>query len=315
MERSESARVAAAARWGGPREQCSGEIRLFPGTTIACAVLDNGKRVLSARGVSRAFGSKKTGTNSTRTGAPQPPPFLASAAIKPFLSNELIVLLNSPIEYRPKVGGRTAHGYDCAAFPMICKAIIAADRAGVLRQSQGQLAAAAHAMLDALVGVAMIALVDEATGFQYDRERNALALILEQFIDKKLAAWVKTFPDDYYKELCRLRGVGYTEQQRPQYFGHLTNDIVYERIAPGVRRELCVRNPRLADTGRRRHQHHRLLTRDIGHPDLKSHLAVTVALMKLAPSYDKFVEQLDHVAPRYGDSFHLLSYDAMQPQQ
>lgn len=312
-ERVAAAKRAAAARYSSPKEIASGELRLVPNTSIPCAVLDNGRRVLSTRGVSRAFGSRKTGTDVNKTGAPQPPPFLASAAIKPFLSDELIVLLNSPIEYRPKIGGRTAYGYDCAILPMICKAIIAADRANRLKVQQQVFAVAAHAMLESLIGVAMIALVDEATGYQYERDRDALATILKKFIGEKLAPWVKTFPDDYYRELCRLRSIRCDDQQRPQYLGHLTNDIVYMRLAPGVRRELEARNPRLPATGRRKHHHHQLLTRDVGHPELKSHLAVVSALMRLSSSYEKFVEQLDHVAPRYGDNFHLLSFDQMQP--
>jgi hypothetical protein len=51
---------------------------------------------------------------------------------------------------------------------------------------------------------------------------------------------VQTFPADYYEELFRLRGLEYptTAVKRPQYFGVLTNDIVYKRLAPGVLDEL-----------------------------------------------------------------------------
>lgn len=97
------------------------------------------------------------------------------------------------------------------------------------------------------------------------------------------------------------------------YFGHLTNEIIYTRLAPGVKKALCARNPRIQETGRRRHRHHQFLSRDVGHPDLQTHLAVATALMKFAPSYEKFIEQLDHVAPRYGDSLPLLTYEQMQP--
>ncbi len=88
--------------------------------------------------------------------------------------------------------------------------------------------------------VGIISLVDEATGYQEFRQRDALARILEAFIDKELQPWVQTFPSDYYSELFRLRGLDYPTGtvQRPQYFGHLTNDIVYKRIAPGVLEEL-----------------------------------------------------------------------------
>jgi P63C domain len=44
---------------------------------------------------------------------------------------------------------------------------------------------------------------DEATGYQDVRARNALEKILEKFISEELRKWVKTFPDDFYKEIFR----------------------------------------------------------------------------------------------------------------
>jgi hypothetical protein len=40
--------------------------------------------------------------------------------------------------------------------------------------------------------------LDEATGYQRDRARDALEKILEEFIAKELRPWVPTFPDAYY---------------------------------------------------------------------------------------------------------------------
>jgi P63C domain-containing protein len=67
-----------------------------------------------------------------------------------------------------------------------------------------------------------------------------LAKILETFIDKELQAWIQMFPPDFYRELFRLRGLGFKagSVKRPQYLGNLTNDIVYQRLAPGVLDEL-----------------------------------------------------------------------------
>ena len=45
-----------------------------------------------------------------------------------------------------------------------------------------------------LARVGIIALVDEATGFQRIREERALATILEKFIAKEIQPWAMTFP-------------------------------------------------------------------------------------------------------------------------
>jgi hypothetical protein len=47
--------------------------------------------------------------------------------------------------------------------------------------------------------------------------------------------------------------------QRPRYFGLLTNDIVYDRLAPGVLDELKKVNPK-DDAGRRKRKHFQWLT-------------------------------------------------------
>jgi hypothetical protein len=90
---------------------------------------------------------------------------------------------------------------------------------------------------------------DEATGFQKDRAANALAEILEKFIAKELRPWVATFPNEYYEQLFRLRGLDFPRDsvKRPRYFGHLTNDIIYARLAPKVLEELKSATPRAPD--------------------------------------------------------------------
>src|SRR5436305_10300203 len=87
--------------------------------------------------------------------------------------------------------------------------------------------------------VGIIAMVDEATGFQYDRPRRDLEEYLKKFLSESLRRWVRTFPADYFKHLCRLRNVELRPDMKlPQYFGHLTNDLVYRRLAPGILKRL-----------------------------------------------------------------------------
>ena len=84
----------------------------------------------------------------------------------------------------------------------------------------------------------IVALIDEATGYQKDRERDALAKILEAYVAKELQPYIKTFDADFYQEMFRLRGLPYPPEKvnfRPQYFGTLTNNIVYDRLGPGIK--------------------------------------------------------------------------------
>jgi hypothetical protein len=304
-ERSEAARKAVQERWSLPREQNSGVLELVPGVPIACAVLSNGMRVLSTRGVSRAFGSKKTGTDNTGTGAPQPPPFLTSKSLSPFLSEQLIALLNSPVIYLPKVGGRTAYGYDHSVFPMICKAIIAADRAGVLKTQQLGMVKAADAMLDALVGVAMVALIDEATGYQQDRARDELQTILKAYVNDAMLPWLARFPAEFFKQTYRLMKWDYKpgSAKHPGYVGKIINECIYERLPEPVLPKLRELNPVI--NGNRRRKHHQHLTEDTGIPHLDKQIASVTTLMAAAVDRNAFDEMLVRAFPKVREQIPL----------
>jgi hypothetical protein len=119
----------------------------------------------------------------------------------------------------------------------------------------------------------IIALIDEVTGYQEIRDREALQQILDKYLRKEYAAWAKRFPDDFYREMFRLRGWQWRGMKvnRPSVVGRYTKDLVYSRLAPGIPEELERHNPK-DDKGNRKSKHHQWLTEDIGHPALAQHL-------------------------------------------
>jgi hypothetical protein len=306
-QRSEIARQAAAARWGTEsilRATHVGELRLGE-LSIPCAVLENGTRVLSEHGItnallgSRSGASKRLKRASKAQGAPVPL-FLAPGNLKPFISLELVDGPLRPIEY--SAGPRVYTGFEASILPAVCDVWLKARDAGALQRQQLDKAKKADILMRGLAHVGIIALVDEATGFQDTRARDALAKILEAFVAKELRKWVKTFPVEYFKELCRLRNVPFpTEKFKlPSYFGHLTNDIVYDRLAPGVRAELNRLTPR-DEKGRLKQKLFQRLTEDVGHPKLREHLASSTALMRASDNWDGFYRMLNRALPKYGD--------------
>jgi P63C domain len=99
----------------------------------------------------------------------------------------------------------------------------------------------------------------------------------------------KRFPDEFYKEMFRLKGWEWLSicGKRPSVVGTYTNDLVYERLAPGILAELEGRNPK-DERGNRRGKHHQLLTDDVGHPALAQHLHAVIGLMRAAGTWDQF---------------------------
>ena len=168
---------------------------------IPCYVLEDETRVLSQRGFLGAIGRSV----SRPGGGEQLPAFLSSERLKPFISNELAAASN-PILFQPPDGGRSAYGYPAALLPQVCEVYLRARDAGVLQKQQAHIAEQADILIRGLATVGIIALVDEATGYQEIRAREALATILEKFIAEELQPWTKTFPYEFYSLIYKLRG-------------------------------------------------------------------------------------------------------------
>jgi hypothetical protein len=315
-QRSESARVAVEARWAkegkSPLPRATHEGLLHVGdVVIPCAVLENGQRVLTQSGLMKALGRARQAKGREYYDADvNMPAFLTAKNLKPFISKELEVT-SSQIEFRT-VRGMTAFGYPAELLPKVCDVFLDADDAGALTKGQRHIAAQARILIRGLAHVGIIALVDEATGYQDERARDALAKILEAFIAKELRPWVRTFPADFYKEMFRLRQIPYrSDVKRPQYIGVLTNDLVYARLAPGVLDELRRITPR-DDKGRLKHHLHRRLTEDIGHPKLQQHLSAVTALMKASDTWKQFKPMVERALPKYK---RLPLFDGLEPKK
>ena len=116
-------------------------------------------------------------------------------------------------------------------------------------------------------------------------------------MSENLRKWVRTFPADYFKHLCRLRGVELRHDMKlPQYFGQLTNNLIYRRLAPGLLRRL---KERREERGSKSNKLHSWLSEDVGLRDVLVHLGQVVGIMKLHTNYEKFERRLNMVAPIY----------------
>lgn len=307
-QRSAIAKKAAESRWAGDIPQATHESIIRLGDLdIDCAVLADGRRVISERAMTRAFGGKRGGSHWKRAkeGGANLPVYLSAKNYSPFINSDLASALNSPILYKT-LQGNVAHGLEASLLPAVCDVFLKARDADELHPKQIPLSVQADIIMRGLAAVGIIALIDEATGYQRERAADALSKILEAFIVKELQPWVKTFPEEYYVQLFRLRGLDFPHDtvKRPQYFGHLTNDIIYDRLAPGVKDELKKSTPK-APSGRHRQHLHRRLTPDLGHPKLREHMASVVTIMKLSDDYEQFHHRLDRLHPKFGETLPL----------
>jgi hypothetical protein len=301
-DRSAIAKTAADARWSKgnkplPKAAYEGILNIG-GMEIPCAVLENGVRLLTQSGVMVALGRARQAKGRQYYDADvNLPAFLTAKNLKPFITDDLTVT-SSQIEFET-MRGMKAFGYPAELLPKVCGVFLDAEAAGALVHTQENIAKRAMILIRGFASVGIIALVDEATGYQYERPRRDLEEYLKKFLSEGLRRWVRTFPGDYFKHLCRLKGVELrADMKLPQYFGHLTNDLIWKRIAPGLLRAL---KERRSERGSPSNKLHSWTSEELGKPELLLHLGTVVGLMKIHTDYDAFHKQLNAIAPVYPD--------------
>lgn len=300
QQRSEIARKGAAARWSDlPQATHDGDL-IIGEAAIPCAVLENKQRVLTQSGVMKALGrARQAKGRAYYSGDVNLPAFLTAKNLKPFIPNELYVT-SSQIEFRRKGGGK-AFGYPAELLPKVCAVFDDADRAGALTAGQKHVAEKARMLLRAFAQVGIVALVDEATGYQKERERDELHRLLAIYLSAEKLAWAKRFPDEFYRHLYRLKKWPWpTGRAKTPLVGKLTNKLIYERLPEGVLEELRKRNPTEHATGRRRYKHHQFLSEDLGQPDLRDHLLQLVAVMRASKDWRTFENNFEAAFPKRG---------------
>ena len=261
---------------------------------LACYVLEGEIRVLSQRGLADAL---------VVNGGGEMPRLVTREWIKPFVGNEITVVVKNPLLFNQPGRGKPAYGYPATLLIDICKAILLADESGRATSRQRSIVRNARVLLFGLAKTGIVALVDEVTGYQEIREKNALRVLLGRYMSDELQRWSKTFQYEFYEGLFRLKRWDMDPMsQRPSVVGRYTNDLVYRRLSPALLTELRTRNPVIAATGRRKHKHHQWFNPEHGHPELVRRIDDIILLMTAATTWDEFMYTIDRVFPAPNDT-------------
>jgi hypothetical protein len=269
------------------------------GLIIPCYVLEDGTRVLSGRGMQDALKmvddfddkSQKSGARLSR--------YLDQKSLKPYIGNGKEAGHFTPLEcYR---GDSKINGFEATILVDICDAFLQARKEIKLSSRQEIIANQAEILVRGFAKVGIIALVDEATGYQYDREKQELQKILKQYISPELLPWEKRFPDEFYREIFRLNNWGFTVPEinkaaRPGIIGTWTKKYIYSVLPKGVLESLLSKVPRKAD-GKLKNKLHQHLTREQGIEHLNRLIISVVTLMNISDTWPQFQK---HWNKKYG---------------
>jgi len=317
-QRSAIARRAAMVRYGKELPKAIAEGTLQIGDLLLpCAVLDDpgNTRVFTQEGFLQAIGRAANAKGGEGASIDGMPAFMRAKNLMPFIPNELISS-TTPIEFIPQRSGGylgRAFGYRARLLPQVCWVYQDALTARKLYPSQKHIGERCRILLKALTDKAIDDLVDQATGFDDWRKREAIYRILEKFVRKDALPWVKMFDLDFYRQIYRLNSWPFDPDRtaRPQVIGHWTNDL-YDRLAPMIRPELhrvVKRNAR----GRPTEKLTQHLSPEDGKPRLRELLEGVKALMRVSSDWDDYNAKLDIAFPRFDETF-ILPFEGGLPR-
>ena len=271
----------------------------FGSLSVPCHVLDDGSRVIAQREVVKALtGQEKPSGLIGR--------LIGVAALEPYITADEIA--SKVIHFRLSGPGHQmlAHGYEATLLVEVCEAFLRARDDGALSEAQMKVARRADIILRSCARVGIIALIDEATGYQEVRQRNALQLKLQAFISDGIQEWAKLFPDDFWHELARLEHTRYSPRSRPLRWGKYVMAFVYDAVDEDVGRELREINP----NPHFRKNHHQWL-KTYGREKVRDHINQVIGVMKTCNDMYDFNQRFEYVFkkdPMQMSFFDLVDY-------
>ncbi len=244
-----------------------------------CHVLNDGKRVITQREVVGLI------TGHAKGGIAR---YLQSSSLKGYLDPTYIE--NQTIQFKIPGSNATATGYEGTLLVEICEAYLKARDAGALDDRHENLIKRAEIVIRACAKIGIIALIDEATGYQKVRAENALRLKLQAFISEDLQEWVRMFPEDFFIQLARLENVHYSPKNRPIRWGKYVLGFVYAAVDKDVAKALKERIPN-PHYGQNLHQ----LLKDFGKEKVTAQIYQVLGIMKTCKDMDEFRRKFDYV--------------------
>lgn len=262
------------------------------------AVLEDGTRIITHSDVFKALGRESRGN----TRVINIPAFMDAQNLQPLISSDLMEVITK-IEYLD-FNGKKQSGYNAIILPLVADLYLNARENNILKSNQMDTAQKAEILTRSLAKVGITALVDEATGYQYVRERFELQKVLNAYISDEILKWQLTFTDEFYKEMFRLWKLPFVPKNirvKPSFIGTLTTKYVYDILPDGVVEKIKEITPK-TPKGNWKYKFHQSLTPEIGREHLKKQIIETTLVMKMSKTKDEFIKKFNEL---YGKNIQM----------
>lgn len=249
--------------------------KLFDGL-LDCYVLEDERRIVSQRGMVRALSGSAANPSSLRQYAER----ISGGSVWLDSANGFEFVLP---------GGRVGVALEATTIPELLQLYVDALGAGLLHSQQLPVAARAAKMLGALAKVGVIALVDEATGYQTQREATALSFAFRAILLESTCQWDLMWPAEFVAAMCKLHGEDWVGGAHPAFLAS-TYEKLYHLILGGeVSAELKRRNPEPHHGT----NHHQWLTPE-ARTIVRRQVPILIALAETCGSKDEFWARVEH---------------------
>ena len=269
---------------------------------LEVAVLENGQRIIKQASVFKALDRPPRG-NARVIGIPV---FMDAKNLQPHIDADLKAVINK-VDYID-LKGKKQQGFDANILPLVSELYLKARDAGDITQSnQLTTAKQAEILMRALARVGITALVDEATGYQDVRMKDALNELLNKILLEEAKKYIVTYPLELYKQWFRLNNWEWkpeNAQKKPGIIGKWTNELIYDRLAPGLLKELRRKNPK-NEKGYRDHKHFQFLTDEIGEPRLREFFGGLIALARASTNWRKYYSMVNRAYPPFDKTIEM----------
>lgn len=264
----------------------------FADEELPCYVLDNGERVISRIAATEFLTGIKGGGGLEN--------YLGAKRLKPFIDLELTV--EKFVEFRLKDTENLSHiqtkGLPTDVLIDICRVFVAAWEASEkqnpeirLTTKQKEIAFKSSMFLASCAKVGLDALVDEATGYQYDRAEDALQIKLRAYLEDEMRKWERTFPDELWKEFGRLTNWKGAIHNRPKYWGKLVMELIYEYLDADVAQWLRENAPK----PKHGQNYHQWLSNQYGLKKLVEHIWKVIGIASTCYDIPELKEKMGHL--------------------